>query len=201
MRLRKETWDCDNGASWSLIRDKSSSKFPSVWSPLSLRKKRLSLLALFNPLRVSVSLIKKPVNWLAMSKSVDWFLYEGNTGTKFNLYLSKILLFWSFNPLIVIWCSSNFRVLFWRLVTRVLLILCRMLSRDTCANRFFLIPCYDIIRRKLLQLLINSFCHISGAVIFAVGEILIISRGRIFAFVGYVVFISIMHDILSPGRW
>ena len=76
-----------------------------------------------------------------------------------------------------------------------------MLSRDTCANRFFLIPCYDIIRRKLLQLLINSFCHISGAVIFAVGEILIISRGRIFAFVGYVVSISIMHDILSPGRW
>ena len=34
----------------------------------------------FNPLSVSVDLIKKPANWFA-SKSIDWFIYEGNSGT------------------------------------------------------------------------------------------------------------------------
>ena len=39
----------------------------------------LSLVEMVISLSASVVLIKKPVNW--HSKSIDWFLYEGNTGT------------------------------------------------------------------------------------------------------------------------
>ena len=47
---------------------------------MEIKMEVMSNFIAFDPLSASVALIKKPVNWL-LCKSIDWFLYEDNTGT------------------------------------------------------------------------------------------------------------------------